>query len=492
MSTTNKVVLKIVIIGDGGVGKTSLRNQFIHSRFTHAYKATIGADFITKDIDVDGKSVHIQIWDTAGQERFQSLGTAFYRGTDACILVYDVTSASSFNNLARWIPEFLKYANISDPTRFPFLLVANKVDCDPVARAVSKQQGCDMARTLKRLCEEEHRRWMALASPYGNLSSSVARKPSLRGRGDTYSAKTGLSDPPSLVSPRLRPEGNLRKRGSLQSFLGDRPPTPLYPPAQSVVPPSSESGSLLWSVVRPILGNSSKPSSVQTIPMKSTREHDLAQKHSVASIQSNSTYMTALDQFETSSSAPWDPSRRRSIDSNASCELDDGDIDLARTSVRRKPSLGSDVLLEEPPINTSFYHPPTLPSVNVMRTPSFSKQRGPLGKKSTQRSGLGNGSTSVPAVSMLPPPTLPIPQRQQPGIRSVSPEPVAAPPSVFAPSEPLPFFEASAKTGEQVEDIFVFLARHVALPAEAFDMTVSETIRIEEAIAPRWNQSCNC
>jgi Ras-related protein Rab-7A len=83
-------------LGGAGVGKTSLLNQFVNREFTAQYKATIGSDFSSKQLDVDGKFVTLQIWDTAGQERFQSLGPTFYRGTDCCILVYDVTRPASF------------------------------------------------------------------------------------------------------------------------------------------------------------------------------------------------------------------------------------------------------------------------------------------------------------------------------------------------------------------------------------------------------------
>lgn len=70
----------------------------------------------------------IQIWDTAGQERFQSLGVAFYRGADACILVYDITSEKSFDQLNSWRDEFLNQANPRDPENFPFVVIGNKVD----------------------------------------------------------------------------------------------------------------------------------------------------------------------------------------------------------------------------------------------------------------------------------------------------------------------------------------------------------------------------
>ena len=107
------------ILGDSGVGKSSLMGQFVNKRFSNQYKATIGADLcvylhdlfvlarpgadwigtmdsLTKEVMVDDRLVTMQLWDTAGQERFQSLGVAFYRGADCCVLVYDVNSAKSF------------------------------------------------------------------------------------------------------------------------------------------------------------------------------------------------------------------------------------------------------------------------------------------------------------------------------------------------------------------------------------------------------------
>jgi Ras-related protein Rab-7A len=103
-------------------------NQYVNKRFSSQYKATIGADFLTKEIMIDDKLVTLQIWDTAGQERFQSLGVAFYRGADACILVYDITSEKSFDQLSNWRDEFLQQANPRDPDNFTFVVIGNKVD----------------------------------------------------------------------------------------------------------------------------------------------------------------------------------------------------------------------------------------------------------------------------------------------------------------------------------------------------------------------------
>ncbi|PKI39044.1 hypothetical protein CRG98_040571 [Punica granatum] len=103
-----RTLLKVIVLGDSGVGKTSLMNQYVYNRFTQQYKATIGADFVTRELQIDDKLVTLQIWDTAGQERFQSLGAAFYRGADCCVMVYDVNVSKSFESLNNWHAEFLK------------------------------------------------------------------------------------------------------------------------------------------------------------------------------------------------------------------------------------------------------------------------------------------------------------------------------------------------------------------------------------------------
>jgi len=123
-----KVLLKVIILGDSNVGKTSLMNQYVHKRFSTQYKATIGADFLTKEVVIDDKVVTLQIWDTAGQERFQSLGVAFYRGADSCVLCYDITDAKSFDNLESWMEEFLVHAAPRNQETFPFVVLGNKAD----------------------------------------------------------------------------------------------------------------------------------------------------------------------------------------------------------------------------------------------------------------------------------------------------------------------------------------------------------------------------
>jgi len=139
MSARKKILLKVIILGDSGVGKTSLMNQYVNKKFSNQYKATIGADFLTKEVMVDDRLVTMQIWDTAGQERFQSLGVAFYRGSDCCVLVFDVNVAQTFEHLDSWREEFLSQAAPRDPEKFPFVVLGNKIDLEH-QRVVSQKR----------------------------------------------------------------------------------------------------------------------------------------------------------------------------------------------------------------------------------------------------------------------------------------------------------------------------------------------------------------
>ncbi|KAI4093243.1 MAG: hypothetical protein L6R37_007408 [Teloschistes peruensis] len=156
MASRKKVLLKVIILGDSGVGKTSLMNQYVNKKFSASYKATIGADFLTKEVLIDDRVVTMQLWDTAGQERFQSLGVAFYRGADCCVLVYDVNNSKSFDTLDSWRDEFLVQASPRDPENFPFVytpqhktqdythrsqvVLGNKIDVEENKRMISAKR----------------------------------------------------------------------------------------------------------------------------------------------------------------------------------------------------------------------------------------------------------------------------------------------------------------------------------------------------------------
>lgn len=131
-------LLKVIILGDGGVGKSCLMNRYVNNKFDDHSFHTIGVEFMNKEIEVNGETYTLQIWDTAGQERFRSLRTPFYRGSDICMLTYAVDDKASFNNLKMWRNEFLYYADIKDGKSFPFIVVANKVDIE--GREVSEEE----------------------------------------------------------------------------------------------------------------------------------------------------------------------------------------------------------------------------------------------------------------------------------------------------------------------------------------------------------------
>lgn len=121
--------LKVVLLGDLGVGKTCLRSQFVHHVFSKAYKATIGGDYLTTTVAVDTddapRKVNLQVWDTAGQERFNLISQAFYRGADVVVLVYDVTNYESVLSLRDWFARFLAHCLVEHPG---VVIVGNKTD----------------------------------------------------------------------------------------------------------------------------------------------------------------------------------------------------------------------------------------------------------------------------------------------------------------------------------------------------------------------------
>lgn len=117
-------LIKLLLIGDSGVGKSCLLLRFSDDSFTTSFITTIGIDFKIKTIELDGKRIKLQIWDTAGQERFRTITTAYYRGAMGILLVYDVTDEQSFQNIRNWIRNIEQHAadNVDK------ILVGNKCD----------------------------------------------------------------------------------------------------------------------------------------------------------------------------------------------------------------------------------------------------------------------------------------------------------------------------------------------------------------------------
>jgi len=136
-------LFKLLIIGDAGVGKSSILLRFTDDSFDDHIQSTIGVDFKVKHMDVRDKRVKLTVWDTAGQERFRTLTSSYYRGAQGVVLVYDVTQRDSFENLEQWLKEVKLHTSESGEGVVK-LLVGNKIDLE---RNVSREEAEDWARS---------------------------------------------------------------------------------------------------------------------------------------------------------------------------------------------------------------------------------------------------------------------------------------------------------------------------------------------------------
>ncbi|PIO14322.1 hypothetical protein AB205_0117440, partial [Aquarana catesbeiana] len=139
-----------VLIGDSGVGKSNLLSRFTRNEFNLESKSTIGVEFATRSIQVDGKTIKAQIWDTAGQERYRAITSAYYRGAVGALLVYDIAKHLTYENVERWLKELRDHAD----NNIVIMLVGNKSDLRHLravptdeARAFAEKNGLSFIET---------------------------------------------------------------------------------------------------------------------------------------------------------------------------------------------------------------------------------------------------------------------------------------------------------------------------------------------------------
>ena len=137
--SNNQIKLKLLIIGDSAVGKTSMLLKYTDNFFPESHLATIGVEFKTKDIEYKGYKIELQVWDTAGQERFKSITKSFFRNTNGIIFVYDITKKVTFKNLKDWIGD-----SEANDSGFKRILVGNKIDLQN-KRQVKIEEAKEMA-----------------------------------------------------------------------------------------------------------------------------------------------------------------------------------------------------------------------------------------------------------------------------------------------------------------------------------------------------------
>lgn len=139
-------LMKIVLAGDGAVGKTAVRERYLGRGFKSQYLQTIGADFALKTIDLEGKDVKFQIWDLAGQTRFTAVRSVYYTGCLGALLLFDITRRESFENLQSWLDEIWKH---NGKGMIPIVLLGNKYDLkDEVPDHVSEKEAIAYAKEL--------------------------------------------------------------------------------------------------------------------------------------------------------------------------------------------------------------------------------------------------------------------------------------------------------------------------------------------------------
>ncbi|XP_049884693.1 ras-related protein Rab-21 [Pectinophora gossypiella] len=134
---------KVVLLGEGCVGKTSLLLRYIEDKFNDKHLTTLQATFLNKKININGKRINLAIWDTAGQEKFHALGPIYYRNSNGAILVYDITDEDSFVKVKNWVKELRKMLG----TQIVLVIAGNKIDLEH-ERTVPLEEAESYANTV--------------------------------------------------------------------------------------------------------------------------------------------------------------------------------------------------------------------------------------------------------------------------------------------------------------------------------------------------------
>ncbi|KAK6157543.1 hypothetical protein DH2020_011791 [Rehmannia glutinosa] len=177
-------LFKLVLIGDSGVGKSNLLSRFTKNEFNLESKSTIGVEFATRSLNIDGKVIKAQIWDTAGQERYRAITSAYYRGAVGALLVYDVTRRPTFENVLRWLRELRDH---TDPN-IVVMLIGNKSDLRHLV-AVSTEDATNVENAFTEVLSQIH----SVVSRKTVEAGDEAATSSVPSRGETINVKDDAS-----------------------------------------------------------------------------------------------------------------------------------------------------------------------------------------------------------------------------------------------------------------------------------------------------------
>jgi len=181
-------LLKLLLIGDSGVGKSCLLLRYSDDSFTHSFITTIGIDFKIKSINVEGSKVKLQIWDTAGQERFRTITTAYYRGAMGIFLVFDITDGESFENVHNWMRQIDQNA-ADNVTK---LLLGNKCDVEASKRVVARSAAEALATEYGiSYFETSAKKDIGVDDAFDKMATTIVEN--LRNSPDHYGSEGGIS-----------------------------------------------------------------------------------------------------------------------------------------------------------------------------------------------------------------------------------------------------------------------------------------------------------
>jgi Ras-related protein Rab-18 len=192
-------VFKVLVVGDANTGKTSLIGRYTKGVFNDKESSTIGTEFAVKVLTLRSKKIKLSIWDTAGQERFRSLTTNWYRQAHAVIIVYDITSRSSFDNISSWFDEVERNTTFKNAAK---IIVGNKSDLDRQGgRVVAYEEGEALARERKTMFIEcSAKEDVGVTQAFDELMEKVLDTPEFTGNSPSSAAqgvtlgKVGVDD----------------------------------------------------------------------------------------------------------------------------------------------------------------------------------------------------------------------------------------------------------------------------------------------------------
>jgi Ras-related protein Rab-8A len=202
-------LLKLLLIGDSGVGKSCLLLRYSDDSFTSSFITTIGIDFKIKSINVGPLKVKLQIWDTAGQERFRTITTAYYRGAMGIFLIYDVTDEVSFQNVRNWMRQIDQNA-AANVVR---VLIGNKSDVAASERKVSLEEGQALAKEFGiKFFETSAKLNTGVDEAFENMSGEIVER--LRTDPDMYAAAASTQKNKTKVQAATKADGgDARQQG---------------------------------------------------------------------------------------------------------------------------------------------------------------------------------------------------------------------------------------------------------------------------------------